>query len=905
MVTPALPPDRSDDAADVFISYSRHDVDKVVAIARHLESAGVSIWRDGDRLLGGELYVEQIADAIGRSKVVLLMCSAQALASENVTKEVVLTWDFSHRRYIPLMLEPGVEIPSRFQYCLAGCQRVEVGDRPESAWLPEVLLALAKMGIACGSPRDPTLLVPAVPPAPPPPQKPARESRFRPGQCPLPGTDLELVELLGTGGFGEVWKAVNSQVRGLPPVALKFCLDPETQAVLRHEAEIVAQVLRHGRHEGIVPLLHTYLSADPPALEYEYVDGGDLTAYIRAGSDGQGTLSASKATRIVTRLAEIMAFAHRAQPAIVHRDLKPSNVLVERRGPKAALRISDFGIGGVSSRRILSQTSSGRGGDVAEAMLKGTHTPLYASPQQVRGEPADPRDDVHALGVIWYQLLTGDLTTGAPTGRRWAAPLRQRGLSAGAVNLLASCFESRAEDRPASAVALHKELLALAPAAVGPAGAAVPADEEMPWVLPAGVPRGRPAPEKGSLTLPPAPPVKAGPTRPPAAEETAPRPVAIPVGPPAAPPPKTDAPAGRPTAQPAGRDDRATKGPGRETRRTSPPRADGGARRPTAGSKSSGLMWLLGLGGGLVAVLLLISCGWFMVLGWRTTDTGPRWVDPPPVPIPDPPLPANDWAPGTYMMQAVRRVTTAGGGLADVSAFGYDDEISVMAALIQPGKSVGITRPLVEGEQYIILGGGEDLVDDLDIIVTDAATGAQVARDDSVNGAPFVHLTAPQSGNYSLQLQMHDAKRACYACLVVLRKGGFRVPRGNLVTATDRLVGLCNRVSGGDPGAVRFHDNDNQWAIYGGVFDRGQAMTITNLSMGEGRRILLAAGDDNTKDIDLFLLDQAANVLSQDNEENATPVVHFDSAGDQTYGITIKNAAGTRSLILATILELR
>src|SRR5437660_827487 len=83
-------------------------------------------------------------------------------------------------------------------------------------------------------------------------------------------------ELLGVGGFGEVWKAKNPLLDGVPPVALKFCLDPNMAQYLRNEAAVLNRVMRQGRHPGIVTLLRTYLSAETPCLEYEYVMGGDL-----------------------------------------------------------------------------------------------------------------------------------------------------------------------------------------------------------------------------------------------------------------------------------------------------------------------------------------------------------------------------------------------------------------------------------------------------------------------------------------------------------------------------------------------------------------------------------------------------------------------------------------------------
>jgi hypothetical protein len=305
---------------------------------------------------------------------------------------------------------------------------------------------------------------------------PDRPPRFRPGDRPLPGVDWELEDLLGAGGFGEVWKARNPHFAGIPPVALKFCLDAEARdQLLRHEAAVLDRVMRHGKHPGLVALLHTYLSADPPCLEYEYVTGGDLAGLIRdwhRPPARPGPALSEQAARLVRDLAEIVGYAHRLDPPIVHRDLKPANILVQRGDDgRAALRITDFGIGGLAAGRAIEQTrlDSGRGQLQATA-LRGAHTPLYASPQQKRGEAPDVRDDVHALGVIWYQLLTGDLTAGRPGGTRWPRRLRERGVAPALIELLGACFEDGADDRPADAAVLATELAAL----LGEGGPAAP-----------------------------------------------------------------------------------------------------------------------------------------------------------------------------------------------------------------------------------------------------------------------------------------------------------------------------------------------------------------------------------------------------------------------------------------------
>jgi hypothetical protein len=162
-------------------------------------------------------------------------------------------------------------------------------------------------------------------------------------------------------------------------------------------------------------------------------------------------------------LAEIVGHAHRLEPPIVHRDLKPANILVQRAADgRPALRITDFGIGGLAAGRAIEQTrlDSGRGQLQATA-LRGAHTPLYASPQQKRGEPPDVRDDVHALGVIWYQLLTGDPAAGRPGGTRWPRRLQERGVAPAMIELLGACVEDGADDRPGDAAVLAAELAAL------------------------------------------------------------------------------------------------------------------------------------------------------------------------------------------------------------------------------------------------------------------------------------------------------------------------------------------------------------------------------------------------------------------------------------------------------------
>jgi hypothetical protein len=257
-------------------------------------------------------------------------------------------------------------------------------------------------GLALDGPND---LIPFIPEA-------NHLPRFQPEDRPPGIGDWVLTELLGMGGFGEVWKAHNPHFTSIPPVALKFCTDVQAREVLlKHEAKVLDRVMRHGHHPGIVRLQHTFLSSDPPCLEYEYVAGGDLAGLIIGWHRQTQRPSPTEIAEFFLQIVDIVAFAHRLDPAIVHRDLKPANILVQRSGEEVWPRITDFGIGGIATSKAIHATRQMTNpGQFLATAFRGSGTWLYASPEQLRGNQPDPRDDVHALGVIWYQMLRGDLS---------------------------------------------------------------------------------------------------------------------------------------------------------------------------------------------------------------------------------------------------------------------------------------------------------------------------------------------------------------------------------------------------------------------------------------------------------------------------------------------------------------
>ncbi|MCQ8118973.1 protein kinase domain-containing protein [Methylomonas rosea] len=200
-------------------------------------------------------------------------------------------------------------------------------------------------------------------------------------------------------------------------------------ASLRTEIKVYDVLKYHPEPDYLVRLLGTAYSANPPFLIYEFVDGGDLTAWL-AGFDGSKPTSNS-VLKILKMAAKALAYCH--DQGVVHRDLKPANLLVTRDG---RVKISDFGIGAITAQaQMLKELTRVTGATV----LRNAYTPLYADISQRRGETPAPSVDVYALGVIAYQLLLGDVSR--EMGPAWRAELEECNVPTQVQDLIAACVD--------------------------------------------------------------------------------------------------------------------------------------------------------------------------------------------------------------------------------------------------------------------------------------------------------------------------------------------------------------------------------------------------------------------------------------------------------------------------------
>ena len=253
---------------------------------------------------------------------------------------------------------------------------------------------------------------------------------------------LEILELIGHGGMGAVYKARQKELQRI--IALKVLPpdigeDPAFAERFAREAKALAKL----NHPGIVTI---YDFGRAEGLFYflmEYVDGVNLRQLLQAGR-----VSAREALAIVPQICDALQFAH--DLGIVHRDIKPENILLDRRG---RVKVADFGlaklVGDPLTRPsdILSPVGGeGRGEGAIPTLTesgKVMGTPHYMAPEQVEHPPeVDHRADIYALGVVFYQMLTGALP-----GKKIEPPSKKVQIDARLDEVVLRALEKRPELR--------------------------------------------------------------------------------------------------------------------------------------------------------------------------------------------------------------------------------------------------------------------------------------------------------------------------------------------------------------------------------------------------------------------------------------------------------------------------
>ena len=199
----------------------------------------------------------------------------------------------------------------------------------------------------------------------------------------------EMISVLGIGGMAVVYKAFDHKLKR--HVAIKVLRDDVAMdQVSRRRFRTEYQAVGMLSHPNIRAVYDVVSSGDTEYIVMEYVDGINLKQYLKK----KGALSWKEVLHFSTQIAKALSHAH--SKGIIHMDIKPQNIILPKDG---TVKIADFGIA------HLVEEGTDRGDDADEA-LGSIH---YISPEQARGEAVDGRTDIYSLGVVMYEMLTGQM----------------------------------------------------------------------------------------------------------------------------------------------------------------------------------------------------------------------------------------------------------------------------------------------------------------------------------------------------------------------------------------------------------------------------------------------------------------------------------------------------------------
>jgi serine/threonine-protein kinase len=254
-----------------------------------------------------------------------------------------------------------------------------------------------------------------------------------------------IVGLLGRGGMGEVYRADDLKLG--QPVALKFVSDrlagdPESLSRLYREVRVARQV----SHPNVCRVYDIGEFNGQHFLSMEFVKGEELSSLLHR----IGRLPADKATEIARQICAGLAAAHNR--GVLHRDLKPSNVMIDEHGNA---RLTDFGIAALTEEIRDNEIHAG--------------TPAYMSPEQLEGKELTTKSDIYSLGLVLYELFTGQRAFDAPSLPQLLSLRRSNGTPTKPSSLIQNldpliehvilrCLEKDADRRPASALQVASAL---------------------------------------------------------------------------------------------------------------------------------------------------------------------------------------------------------------------------------------------------------------------------------------------------------------------------------------------------------------------------------------------------------------------------------------------------------------
>jgi tetratricopeptide (TPR) repeat protein/predicted Ser/Thr protein kinase len=390
------------EARTVFISHSKEDANTAKQISRQLAVLGYSTSCSEDYSRSGPQWTKAVAEAISSSSLLILIWSRHSVQSHFVEFEYTKAAALG-RPVLPCLLDDAplaaplsAVAAVQFRNADEGISRLieamgslglPVDRKPENngiatapAWQSQ---GAADVGTLLGSGATQTVIRPVSG------DTGDAGERTRPieGAFPNLGARYRVIKMLGRGGMGAVYHAYDTELDrdvALKVIRGELADDPALLKRFKREIQLSSTIT----HKNVLRVYDLGEKDGTRFLTMQYVQGEDLGTLLKR----EGKLSVVRLFHIFRQICLGLAAAH--ERGVLHRDLKPANVMIDK---DDQVYLTDFGLA-----RSVTQSGLTQAGDVIG-------TPHYMSPEQVKGERTDTRSDIYSLGVILYEMATGDV----------------------------------------------------------------------------------------------------------------------------------------------------------------------------------------------------------------------------------------------------------------------------------------------------------------------------------------------------------------------------------------------------------------------------------------------------------------------------------------------------------------
>lgn len=382
----------------LFISHGKEDTRIAQRIERELTTSGYSTHRSDEYSGSGSQWTKAIGEAVSSCDLMILLWSRHSVASHFVefeyTKAMALL-----KPVLPCLLDD-----TPMAAALAGLATIPFNDNDEG--INRLIRKMGMLGLSVdrksgneGNPGAPAQARSSEEEGTLPDAESAQTVIDRTGgtatehappienASPRLGNRYRLIKMLGRGGMGAVYHAYDSELDrevALKVIRSELTGNPELLKRFKREIQLSSTVT----HKNVLRVYDLGEKDGTRFLTMQYVRGEDLGTLLKR----EGRLGVDKLLYLFRQICNGLAAAH--EQGVLHRDLKPANIMIDHAGQ---VYLTDFGLARSVAQSGLTQTGEIMG------------TPHYMSPEQVKGERPDVRSDIYSLGVILYEMATGEV----------------------------------------------------------------------------------------------------------------------------------------------------------------------------------------------------------------------------------------------------------------------------------------------------------------------------------------------------------------------------------------------------------------------------------------------------------------------------------------------------------------